>query len=340
MSGDELMALEREKRIFEAIRSGDVNGASNQFIVGWLTPQLLTHDSECIYHCNESGDLVSLSSSSSPLSGLVLEAGGATLRQYLKAHPRLPVIERVGILEAVVEAVAFLHKMHIVHFDLKPENIVSFWTGTQQHHQARWKLIDFDTSYDVSVAPKPTISPPATFRLTEEFAAPEVMKVVKHHQQQQQSTEAVEISEAMDIWSLGMVGVFVFVNDTLWRCLHPNVEFNGLMVVNVTQDEVDATLKKTFPHKEAGFLSACLQVEPSSRITAFASLQKKLFTTHDSTVSANALVTMQSTTQKIERLAALLIEYQQLAQGISSESLDCKLSDLLLCLSQQMERIR
>jgi hypothetical protein len=93
-------------------------------------------------------------------------------------------------------------------------------------------------------------------------------------------------------------------------------------------------------HFECGFLSACLQVEPSSRITAFASLQKKLFTTHDSTVSANALVTMQSTTQKIERLPALLIEYQQLAEGRSSESLDSRLSDLMLCLSQQIERIR
>lgn len=337
---DEMVALEREKLVLEAIRSGDVYSESHQFIVGWLTPQLLSNDSESIYHCDDSGDLVTLSSSSSPLSGLVLEVGGATLRQHLKAHPRLAVIERVSILEAVVGAVAFLHRLHIVHFDLKPDNIVSFWSGSEQ--MTRWKLIDFDTSYDLSVSPKPKISHSVTFRVTEEFAAPEVMKIVKHYHRQQISCaghEAVEVSEAMDIWSLGMVGVFVFANDTLWRFLHPKSEFNGGMVARVSQSEVDTILKKNFLQKEAGYLSSCLQVSPSDRISASEGLQRSLFTTHDATVSAHALVHMQSTSVKIDRLSQMLVEYQQHAAGVSSEDLDSKLSDLLLCLSEQHDRV-
>jgi hypothetical protein len=140
-SGDELMALEREKRIFEAIRSGDVNGASNQFIVGWLAPHLLTHDSECIYHCNESGDLVSLSSSSSPLSGLVLEAGGATLS--LSSSPDL--LLRSDSFVIVFPSAAFSRRMHgvrradRVHLQIMLQQFLALREKPGGDQEARWR---------------------------------------------------------------------------------------------------------------------------------------------------------------------------------------------------------
>jgi serine/threonine protein kinase len=165
------------------------------------------------------------------------------------------------------------------------------------------------------LSPKPTISHPATFRLTEEFAAPEVMKVVQQQQPdgEQESVVAVAatvVSEAMDIWSLGMVGPSY---ETLWSHLYPASEFHGGMVASVSQKEIDAILKRNFGPKEAGFLSVCLRVEPSDRCSAFDGLQRSLslslFTTRDSTVSANALVQSITLEVKIDRLSRLLGEY-------------------------------
>ena len=46
----------------------------------------------------------------------------------------------------------------------------------------KWKLIDFDSSFDLNVNPKPKFISPVnggSIQLTEEFVSPEIMKVIK-----------------------------------------------------------------------------------------------------------------------------------------------------------------
>jgi serine/threonine protein kinase len=112
-------------------------------------------------------------------------------------------------LQAVLNAIDFLHTSQIVHFDLKPGNIVLF--------SDTWKLIDFESSFDLKINPPPTISNSTSILVTVEYAAPEVAKVMN-------ASPLIEIAvtSAMDIWSLGMVGLFIFTGCTLWPHLLPS----------------------------------------------------------------------------------------------------------------------
>jgi serine/threonine protein kinase len=319
---EEVAQLGREKQILEAIRSGEGNGQSDQFVVGWLAPQLLTHESRSIYRLDQSADdFVELAA---PMSGLVLEAGGPSLKAYLNAHPYLPVSERVTILRAVAEAVAFLHRVQIVHFDLKPDNIVLFPAAG---HQARWKLIDFDSSYDLSLSP--ALSPSDNFRLTGEYAAPEVLQALDD------SPTAVAITEAMDIWSLGMVGVFLFAKETFWTLFDRHRSFSPRLAAELTQPQIAAIVDRRFEATEAGFLTRCLQLKSSDRRPVSESLAgSSLFTNQDSTVAVSVLSRMTSVQEKIDRVCQGLLELRAktATSATISEVLEARLSELLLSL--------
>ena len=202
---EQLTKLQREKDNLELIRRRDLHQEGSEYIVGWLFPfQLMSEDR--IYFLSQSGDqLFPFSSTLStriPVQGLVLESGGKNLRQFLKDQTlsSVPMTQRVHILEEVVEAVRYLHKLHVVHFDLKPENIVCFTSGEKM----RWKLIDFDSSYDARpTSASPTVISLPTLRFTEEFVCPEVVRTLQY------STPTLEINWRMDIWSLGMVAYFL-----------------------------------------------------------------------------------------------------------------------------------
>jgi hypothetical protein len=111
---------------------------------------------------------------------------------------------------------------------------------------------------------------------------------------QESVVAATVVSEALDTWSVGMLGAFVFSNETLWS----HISVPDLRVPwrhgRKCESEGDRCDLKNFGPKEAGCLSGCLRVEPSDPCSAFDGLQRSLFT-RDSTVSANTLVHMQST---------------------------------------------
>jgi serine/threonine protein kinase len=285
-----------------------------------LHSQLLTAESGSIHHFDPStGDLVT---SPAPVFGLVLEAGGSSLTAYLRDYPHLAVSERVTILGAVASAVAFLHKIRIVHFDLKTDNVVAFSTAG---HQTLWKLIDFDSSHDMSVSPVPTLSTP--FHLTREYAAPEVIAAVSELSAPPSSPAvalAVPISEAMDIWSLGMIGVSLFFSDPRWPLLEGRLEFYSL-----SQRDIDTVLQKCFRPREAGFLSKCLKVRPSERHSVALSLaHSSLFSNEDSTVAAKTLGLILSAHEKLARVSQGLLELGDKIPEVMEE----KLSELLLLL--------
>ena len=321
--------LNIEKSIFNKIHIYDHHGESSQFIVNWIYPtQILSSNGnshESIYLLNEVGEYIP---SPSPLHGLVFELGEVNLHQYLKNnYSKLPVIHKINILEDIVKAVTFLHQVNIVHFDLKPENIVCF----SSNHNTRWKLIDFDSSFDLNVTPKPSLVYPVNdIRLTEEYVSPEVMRVIKNINN---TNIPVEINGSMDIWSVGMIGVILFSNRSLWKLLRPQIQFNSFMVSNINQEDVDNILKREYGEKIRSFLGDCLQVEGSNRKSGLFLSGKSLFRTDSSTIHSNTLhLTRETINQSFAELKTILQQYQVEGQGFVSNELNSKLSELLLCL--------
>ena len=61
---------------------------------------------------------------------------GATLRDWMAAHPRPDIATVLPVLESLIAAVRVFHRMGMVHRDLKPENVILTGAGTA-------KIIDF-----------------------------------------------------------------------------------------------------------------------------------------------------------------------------------------------------
>jgi serine/threonine protein kinase len=249
--------LEREAEILRTIRTNDPHGYHFQHIVTWLYPdRFLTHESDNLYLADEDGDLSPSSATAaaavSPMKSLVLESGGANLKQLLLSNGSrfsVSVTQRVHILQDIVGALHFLHGLEIVHFDVKPENIVCFSSASGSG--SKWKLIDFDSSYSVNLPPSSPGGPPVIscsssndgILVTKEYTSPEVMRVLNYHSPDPDRgdphpqaapglspPEDVEMSWRLDIWSLGLVAVFLFSNHSLWEALHPTRSFQHSMV--------------------------------------------------------------------------------------------------------------
>ena len=115
----------------------------------------------------------------------------------------------------------------------------------------RWKLIDFDTSYDVSSSSPIMIRYPsndatAAVRVTEEYTSPEIMRILNHNPNNQDIPSSapvdVEVSWRIDIWSLGMIGIFLISDHSLWELLYSTVTFQNTMVSSVSQEKIQLLL--------------------------------------------------------------------------------------------------
>ncbi|CAI5438576.1 unnamed protein product [Caenorhabditis angaria] len=114
---------------------------------------------------------------------IVLElVSGGELFDHVCAKECLDEVEAAAFIKQILLAVKHLHSLHIVHLDIKPENVMLKKSGETQI-----KIIDFGLSREV--APGATVKDMVG---TPEFVAPEVVNYEP-------------LSSATDMWAVGVV---------------------------------------------------------------------------------------------------------------------------------------
>jgi serine/threonine-protein kinase len=88
-----------------------------------------------IYDVGEEGDSVYY---------IVMEyVEGQTLKQYIQQHSPIPVSKALSIMEQLTSAITHAHQNHIIHRDIKPQNILMDQNGNV-------KITDFGIAETVS----------------------------------------------------------------------------------------------------------------------------------------------------------------------------------------------
>jgi p21-activated kinase 1 len=139
-----------------------------------------------------------------------------------------------GILKSVLEAVKYLHSIHIIHRDIKGANILVGTNGDV-------KLAD----YGLSTQAGRCMDQCGTLC----FMAPEVIKGMRY-------------TKAIDIWSLGMTAVEMVNNDK------PYYEVSSLeglkdSIVNNVMPYIKSGVE--YPHALKHFIKCCLNPDPKQR---------------------------------------------------------------------------
>lgn len=270
------------------------------------------------------------------LYGLVLESGGVNLEIFLRDplhNPsRFGIIPRVNILRDIVSALQFLERCRIVHGDLKPENIVLFQSSNGSGNtMSTWKLIDFDNSYDLTSQPSPKIDPrnPETF-LTPEYIPPEL--AVLMNPGSNSPLQPLDPSHKMDIWSLGLISVFVLKGQSLWN-LYPG--FNSIAVfssiIDFNEEHFKRWLNVEMGDKEGSFVEDCFRIDPRTRSSPSLLLKKSLFSTGQSTVLLNSLETSTVVRNQLVELIGLV------DRGVRLDDLDDRLRSAVSVIMNQLE---
>jgi len=174
---------------------------------------------------------------------MVFETLGSSLYEFLKANDYIPfpLYCVQDFARQMLEALAFLHSMRLVHTDLKPENVLlcdpSFSVQTVGKKRvripssSRIKLIDFGcATYDDDEHKSDLIA-------TRQYRAPEVIL-------------GMDWSYPSDIWSVGCIVAELYCGDQLFET-HSNMEHVALIERGV--DKWPSSVLNKSPVKEKYF---------------------------------------------------------------------------------------
>jgi serine/threonine protein kinase len=284
---------------------------------------------------------------SNPISALVLESGGPNLTQFLQSKSAtLDVTHRVHILRDIVSALDFLHMHEIVHGDFKPENIVAF--ASLREGWIRWKLVDLESCHDMRSHPFITSSD--NFSFTPEYSAPELIAMCRHTDLLSSSSSSsssspppppppLQVTYSLDIWSLGMVSVYLFKGYTTWQILYPqkisssSSSSSNFILSRLQEWNHENSLNSLltyFTEKEKGFISDCLKLRSNCQTL----LKKSLFSTNNSTIHANTFRTMSDHLSiKFDNLMKLISELLNESNEFVIDGMEDRLSELFALLT-------
>lgn len=214
------------------------------------------------------------SSITTQIKGIVLEYGGVNLKHFILQNHDILLSERILIIQKIAKGLKFLHDHKVVHGDLKPENIVSFILPNNP--TIKWKIIDFDNSW-IEGNSSYSLSNIQNLRVTPEYSSPELF----------QNNRSI-LNYKTDIWSLGVLSIFVLKGCSLWSLLHKR-EFEIEMLNHFDENLLNVILSNTreFGVKEKSFIEVCLKKIPELRNNCDTLEEKSLFTTDVPTETRN-----------------------------------------------------
>lgn len=162
---------------------------------------------------------------------------------------------KVALCLDVAEGLSFLHRCGIIHGDIKPENVLLFHREVGFNTAPLAKLSDFSHSLFACDGQGGLL---AWRGFTRPWAAPETIT---------QSHQSVELVARSDIFSFGLVVLFVMVERPdqflqLYRSLEPTsdepFEAHAIMMIHEDQKDMDVELL-------ADIFGLCLPVDPTRR---------------------------------------------------------------------------
>lgn len=170
------------------------------------------------------------------------------IRQQLHNRVYMPLRLRCEIAAGAVKGLAYLHKMRIVHFDLKPDNLLLEHSATG----VTVKVADFGL-HKHKRGNDSFVSDILDLRGTLPYMAPELVNDSKH------------VSEKADIWSLGMVLYEMVVLRVPFSELKPQEIVKALMTAAHPTDNLLPKVPQWCEPVWAKLIQECWAVAPAAR---------------------------------------------------------------------------
>lgn len=196
--------------------------------------------------------------------GIITEyVRGGSLAQLLRpSQPLLSLKARCALALHAVNGMQYLHEMKIVHFDLKPDNLLVDAGGSSslsaQEAEAGGlclKVADFGLSKHKA---NRFVSDCRDLRGTLPYMAPELV------------ADPERVSEKADVWSMGVVMWEMLTREVPYQELTPQQILMGLMCGNL-----QLQIPEWCEPEWRGLLEACCEPNPGNR-PSFAELQRQL----------------------------------------------------------------
>ena len=164
--------------------------------------------------------------------------GKLTLLQHLKSQPKnkVPESEMISIFKSLLKAIDYLHSKHIVHRDIKLENIM-------MDTQNIIKIIDFGFSLRINDNTKV-----AMFCGTPKYMAPEIVAKKSY------------VPQPVDIWALGVIFYILVAGKFPY---FGNEEKDLFMRIK----KASYNIPEGISHRYLNLLKAFFTVKPEDRIT-------------------------------------------------------------------------